>query len=223
MDKEDHVMPDQPDALTNKTFLDMLLEGNRSGCLDFARNYVLQHGSIEDLYENILKTSLYEVGELWENNKITVATEHMASAIVENVLNDCYSEIVGGKKHHQRVVVACVENEYHQIGIKMISDVFEMNGWESFFLGANVPTRDLISFIKSQEPYVLAISMSIYYHLPVLESMIRMIRQEFPELLIMVGGQAFRHGGQEAISKFENVVYQPDIKSTEAFIRSITK
>ncbi len=222
MSFEDQLMPDQPDSFASKTFLEMLLEGNRSGCLAFARNYMSQRGSIKDLYENILKSSLYEVGELWEKNKITVATEHMASAIVEHVLNEFYYDIAFGEKHNQKVVVACVENEYHQIGIKMISDIFEMHGWESFFLGANVPASDLIAFIKKHKPDVLAISLSIYFHLPVLENMIAMIREEFPDLLIMVGGQAFRHGGKESISQFEHVVYQPDIKSTEKFIKSIT-
>lgn len=54
---------------------------------------------VQYLYENIIKKSLYEVGELWESNKITVATEHLASAIVEAILNELYFTIVGGKKN----------------------------------------------------------------------------------------------------------------------------
>jgi len=50
--------------------------------------------------------------------------------------------------------------------------------------------------------------------------MILFIRKEFPELPILVGGQAFRHGGQDVLLKYKNVIYKPDLKSTELFIRN---
>ena len=205
--------------ITHKEFLNALLSGNRSKCSDLANNYLNNGISIEVLYETIIKKALYEVGELWEYNKISVATEHLASAIVEGILNELYIKIISTDKINRTVIVACVENEYHQIGIKMISDVFEMNGWNAYFLGANTPTNELISFSKTIKPDIFAISLSIYFHLPILEKMIPDIRKEFPELPILVGGQAFRIGGQEVLLKYENVIYLPDLISTELFIK----
>ena len=206
---------------THKEFLAGLLSGNRAKCSELANSYLNEGASIKELYETIIKRALYEVGELWEYNKISVATEHLASAIVEGILNELYIKIISGNKINKTVLASCVENEYHQIGIKMISDLFEMNGWNSYFLGANTPTSELISFAKTTKPDIFAISLSIYSHLPMLERMISSIRKEFPELLIVVGGQAFRHGGQEVLLQYYNVVYQPDLNSTEQFIKNI--
>lgn len=206
----------------HKEFLDFLISGNRSKCSDFAHNYVkINQTSIQDLYENIFKKALYDVGELWEYNKISVATEHLASAIVEAILNEFYSEIITKEKTNNTVIVACVENEFHQIGIKMISDIFELNGWQAHFLGANTPTSELISFIRTIKPNMLAVSLSIYFHLPILENMILMIKKEFPELPILVGGQAFRLGGQDILRKYENVFFKTDLNSTELFIKNL--
>ncbi len=207
------------ETASQKRFLEMLLSGDRIGCFDFVQNYVHDEDSLKELYEKVLKTSLYEVGKLWEHNRITVATEHLASAIVESILNKFYSDIVSRKRVENTVVVACVENELHQIGAKMISDVFEMNGWNSFFLGANMPAVELVEYVRNIRPDILAISLSLYFHLPDLEKLIRMINREIPDQRILVGGQAFTHGGIDAVNQYQNVVYKADLSETESYIR----
>lgn len=204
----------------DKEFVELLISGNHAACSEFIHEYA-KNITIPQLYENIIKKSMYEIGELWETNKISVATEHLASSIVEAILNELYSKIISPERTNKKVVVACVENEFHQIGIKMISDVFEMNGWNTYFLGANIPIKDLISFVKKTEPDLLAISLSIYFHLPILEKMIQEFKQAFPELSILVGGQAFRFGGQDVLLKYSNVIYKPDMQSVKLLIKNI--
>ena len=205
-----------------KDFLHFLINGDHAMCSSLAKDF-LKENTLSNLYENIFKKSLYDVGELWELNKVSVATEHLSSAIIEAIINEFYANIISKNKINKTVIVACVEYELHQIGIKMISDIFEINGWNSFFLGANTPTKELIAFVKTMKVDMLAISMSIYFHLPFLENMIQQIRKEFPALSILVGGQAFVHGGQSVLRKYENVIYQPDLKSTESFIKKINQ
>jgi MerR family transcriptional regulator, light-induced transcriptional regulator len=129
-------------------YLQNLLTGNRANCSAIAKQYLAQNPSIQDLYEEVFKVALYEVGHLWETNKITVATEHMATAITEGILNELYESLIPQKIYNKKVVVACVENEQHQVGIKMVADIFEMKGWESFFLGTGIPITELIKFIE---------------------------------------------------------------------------
>lgn len=53
--------------------------------------------------------------------------------------------------------------------------------------------------------------------------MIQKIREEFPDLLIFLGGQAFKHGGEEVISKYKNVVYFPDLYSLNEILKTVYK
>lgn len=126
----------------NSEFLESLLSGNHSVCSRIVNNYLDNKISIEELYENIIKKSMYEVGAMWEDNRIGVATEHLAPSIVERILNEVYEKVIPDKALNKKALVACVENEYHQIGIKMISDVFEMNGWTSHFFGASTSNEE---------------------------------------------------------------------------------
>jgi len=171
-------------------FLENLLHGNRAACAEITRNYMKINPSIEEVYENLFKDSLYKVGKLWENNSISVATEHMATAITEGIMNELYEQLIVGKRCEKSVVLACVENEKHQVGIKMVGDIFEKKGWDSFFLGAGIPTGELIRFIHQVKPSLLAISLTVYFSLPNLLNMLASIRAAFPDLLIIVGGQA---------------------------------
>lgn len=208
--------------LEQDNFFKHLLVGDKKACTDIVKTLINKKVSVQTIYEDVLKVALYKIGDLWEQNKISVATEHLASAIVEGILNVIYVTIISKKKINKNVLLSCVESENHQIGIKMISDVIEMNGWNTFFLGSNVPTREVLMFSKTVSIDLLAISSSIYFHLPELIGLIHTYRAEFPNTPILVGGQAFKHGGLDQILAFENVFYMPDINSTEVFLKEIS-
>lgn len=200
-------------------FLAALLRGDRQRSSQIATGLAENLDEIKGLYEDVIKPSMYAIGHLWENGDIGVATEHVASAIVEGVLNELYAKVASGKHQGRTVVAACVEEEKHQIGIKMVADIFEMHGWNVFFLGADMPCDELIRFMRGVKPDVLALSLSIYFHLPMLEKMLVAIRQEFPALPILVGGQAFRYGGRDVLSQYAGVDYAGDLAETEAWLK----
>lgn len=200
-------------------FLQSLLAGKRHVSSQIIGNLAVAGLPVEDIYEKIIKKSLYNIGALWESGKISVASEHLASAIVESILNEMYSGIISKTKNNKTVIVASVENEAHQIGIKMVADIFEMHGWNALFLGANVPIKDLISFMENIKPDIIALSMSIYFHIPTLESTIKFITDINPSMKILVGGQGFRSGGKEMLMKYSNVYYLNDLYNLELFIK----
>ena len=210
------------DNLTKYDFTEFqnhLVSGNYEECSEFVMTILDEDVEIKQLYDEIFKKSLYNIGELWETGKITVATEHLASAIVETILSEGYFKIVTQNKINKTVVLACTENEFHQIGIKMVGDIFEQNGWHVHFLGANTTTEELIAVIGSVQPDVLAISLSIPFNLPSLEKMLIKIRAQFPELYILIGGQAFLHGGFDVLQKFSKVIYKADLNELDEYLK----
>lgn len=204
----------------HKDLLLALINGNRKNSSQIISNHLDQNIPIKKLYEENIKESLYKIGELWEHNQISVATEHLATAITESILNSLFEKVVSDKRVGKTAIVACVENEYHQVGIKMIADIFEMNGWDTHFLGANVPVKELIKFARLQTPNIFALSLSIYFHLPVLEIMIKELTEAFPKTPIVVGGQAFRHGGLDVIQKYPEVEYFSNFDEVESYIKN---
>jgi MerR family transcriptional regulator, light-induced transcriptional regulator len=204
-------------------FLKALLEGKRDTCSELAHRYLDEHPSLTDLYEHVIRKALYEVGRLWEVNKITVATEHLATAITEGILNELFEKLTAQKKYTKKVVLACVENENHQVGIKMVADVFEMKGWDSNFPGTGLSNSQLIDYITKIQPDVIAISLSIYFNFTQLMQLVALVREHFPEIEILVGGQAFKHLSTETIQTLGKVLYISDLYILERFIDTINK
>ncbi len=206
----------------NKTsipFFEALLQGDKAKSQELALAYFeQQEGNLMPVYEDLIKEALYEIGRYWEFNKISVATEHLASAISEAVLNQLFARVSVGTPQAHTAVFTCVENEQHEIGIKMVNDIFELHQWQCYYLGANTPIPELLNFLDKVQPDVLAISLSMYFNLPKLKQTLTTIKEQFPKLNILVGGQAFTHGGKEVLIDFPNVQFVGDLEQLEQYL-----
>ena len=203
------------------SYLNALLEGNRKEANKTCVDFIKKGNSVQELYEQVMKPALYEVGKLWEQNKISVASEHLATAITEGIMNSFYTEIMPDKYNKKKVVLACVEKEEHQVGVKMVADVFEMNQWESFFLGTGFPTSELIKFINEVQPDIIAISLSVYFNFTRLKQMLNQLKNEFPQTKIIVGGQALSHLSDNDFAEWNNVTYITDLNQLDTFIKTL--
>ncbi len=199
-------------------FLAALLAGDRAQCRNIFESWLAEDVDLRELYQERLQPALYSIGDLWELGHISVATEHLASAITEGLLNLVYPRLFERPRNGQSVVVACVANEYHQIGSKMVADLFAMHGWRSDFLGANTPVQALLDLIRERHPDVVVLSLAIQSNLEQLLQAVATIRTAYPELPILVGGQGFRWGGQERAQKIANVHYLASLQELEVWM-----
>ncbi|MBS4060209.1 MAG: cobalamin-dependent protein [Bacteroidetes bacterium] len=201
-----------------KSYFDSLISGKRNDCRIIVDGLMTDHYSVEEIYSDLFQRSLYQVGEYWERNLISVATEHMATAITENLMILLQPAIFTTERVGKKAVIATVAGEYHQVGAKMVADIFEMNGWDGFFLGGNTPGNELIRFIDENKPDVIGLSLTIYFNFPVLISGIKQIRHYFDDTPLIVGGQAFRWGVKpEALSAFKETYYLDSIGALNRF------
>ena len=76
----------------------------------------------------------------------------------------------------------------------MVADTLEICGWDAWFLGATAPLPELLAFIHERQPDVVALSLTVYFHIADLERAVRAIRHRFPRPWILVGGQGLRRG-----------------------------
>jgi methanogenic corrinoid protein MtbC1 len=98
---------------------------------------------------------MYQVGELWQRNKITVAQEHYCTAATQMIMAQLYPVLFDRPQNGKRVVVSCVGNELHEMGARMLSDLFTYEGWDSIFLGAAVPKESLLQTLQSEQPCIV--------------------------------------------------------------------
>lgn len=206
-----------------KNYYYQLIKGDKHGCSVLVENMLEKSMPIEMIYTDLFQKSLYQVGEDWEMNKISVATEHMATAITESMMIRLQPQLFSAERTGNKAVIACVANEYHQVGAKMVADILEMNGWDGYFIGANTPFIELIRFIESQKPDLIGLSLSIYFNINELKNTLAQIRLQFSDTPIIIGGQAFRWGGHEIANQYSNVSIISSIPHLNQFIQNFDK
>ena len=202
-----------------ESYLTALLAGKRSRCHDIVQKLLDEKIDLKELYTDLFQRSMYAVGKLWENNRITVANEHLATSITESLLNLTYPALFSTDRKGKTSVISCSANEFHQVGGKMVADIFELNGWDSHFLGANSPPEDMARFIQEVQPDIVGLSLSILANLDHLKRAIEVVRTDFPKLDLLIGGQAFRWGGIEVIKQYPSTEYIASLDDLEKLIK----
>ena len=215
-------LPGVPPSEGYEPFLAALLAGNRSQCRAIFESWLAADIDLRVLYQERVQPALYAVGELWEQGRVPVATEHLASAITEGLLSLVYPRLFDRPHIGKSVVVACTANEYHQIGGKMVADLFELHGWRGYSLGANTPELELLNLIRDKNPDAVVLSLAVHFNLEPLLHAAAAVRAAFPEVPILVGGQAFRWGGGERVEEIKGVRYLASLEALEAWIKAQT-
>ncbi len=174
-------------------YLEFLLTGERQKAYQKIRDALKDGLSIRDLYIDIFQQVQYEVGRLWLINKISVAEEHFCTAATQSLMLELYPEIISSNGSGAKLIAACVGPELHEMGVRMVTDFFEMDGWDTWYLGSGVSDDQLIYAIKEKRPNLVALSATMSYHVPKVTELITSIRSAFPKdtPLLMVGGVPF--------------------------------
>jgi len=205
---------------TYNDYLKALLAGKRTDCQKIVLDLLDAKIEIKELYSHLFQQSMYRVGELWENNRISVANEHLATSITESLLNLVYPALFATDRIGKKAVISCSANEFHQVGGKMVADILELNGWDGFFLGANTPHDDMMQYIQDNKPDLVGLSLSILSNIENLKKGIEVIRTDFPNMDLLIGGQAFRWGGLDMIKKYAGTEYISNLAELESAIKS---
>jgi len=185
-------MPSPPDLLGS--YFDAISEGDRRRAFqvtDEAWNAGLNLGGI---YLDLFQPALREIGRLWQENRISVADEHLATAITEAAMARAYERAFTWRSVMGRTIIAaCADVERHEVGLRMLCDLLDLEGWHTTCLGAAVPVKSLVSMVQRRRPHVIALSATLSPHLPRLRTTIEAIREALTDErpLIIVGGRAF--------------------------------
>ena len=184
-----------------KSFLQLLLDQRISDATPLVISWLDgQELSLKEVYLEIFAPSQIEVGRLWQEQQITVAQEHYCTAATQMVMSQLYSRLFDGTFKNKVFVGVCSEGNLHELPMRMVTDFFEMEGWDSHYLGASVPPNELVKFLEKNSCDVLGISTTLDEHLESGSDMVQACRQAFgAKIKILMGGRALMQNPQLAL------------------------
>lgn len=174
-------------------YLREILAGRRKIALELIMDAYRDGYPIPGLYMDIFQETLYEIGRLWETNRISVADEHMGTAITQYVMSNLYQHLEISKERRGRLVMTGIQSELHQVGANMVADILESDGWDTVFLGTNVSEDEILNSISQHQADLVGISSTMLFNIPKVIRLVEAVRREAGDSVnIMLGGSAFK-------------------------------
>jgi MerR family transcriptional regulator, light-induced transcriptional regulator len=187
------IEPESPHGEIARRYLEAVLNGDRGNATRLVMDSFQAGTSIQEIYLDVLQPVQYEIGRLWQTNHITVAQEHFCSAVTQLVMSQLYyPHICNAEKKRGTMVGICVSGELHEIGMRMVADFFELAGWHVFYLGANMPSYNIVDTLLEKKADILGISAAMASSVNKVEKIIKKVRASDAACTkIIVGGFGF--------------------------------
>lgn len=106
---------------------------------------------------DIIRSVLNEVGELWQQDKISIANEHLATNYLRQRL---LMWMVSGPppRTQHSIVLACAPDEWHEGSLLILGALLRRRLWPIVYLGQSVPLPDLASFVHDVNPSMVVLN-----------------------------------------------------------------
>ncbi|NNM36004.1 MAG: histidine kinase [Nitrosopumilus sp.] len=200
---------------SKKQLYKKLTEGNIEDCVKIYEEYVKIFNAA-DFFDKILKPVMYEIGEHWATNKISIATEHVASNIAQTLVKIIMDRVVA--TCNKKKILICVPlGEEHHLGCDVLETYLSIKGYKVYNMGTSMPTESIINFIENNKPDILFVSITLPDNLSAGQRLVRKIKEEH-NIPILIGGYALQ---SEKTPKFNaKVISDTSLEDIPKIIRT---
>ena len=184
--------PAKPGHRLALQYLEKIHAGDTSGAIQLIVDATAAGLEPRAAYFDVLLPAQREVGRLWHTGEVTVAEEHLVSHTTGRTMAILAHSARPAVTNGKTAVVAAVNHNTHDLGLRAVADLYQMAGWRAIFLGADVPTADLPAVLGYFGADLLLIGASMSIQIPRVEEAIATIRGRCERpVKIIVGGAAF--------------------------------
>ena len=170
-------------------FLAALLARDSAQARRVVEDALEQGVPIPDIYLEMLDPALREVGHRWAMGALNVAEEHYATAVAQSILDGLSRRLRRAPKDGRLAVVSGTPEELHAVGLRMVADFLEADGWEVLLLGPGAPAHDIASLVESEQPDLVALSTATAGVIDGVVEVLRALQALEPRPCIVAGGQ----------------------------------
>ena len=187
--------PASIDAADVAAYWTAIAHADAHAATDVALGALRNGAPLLDILEVLVAAAQIEVGRRWAAAEWSVAQEHRATAVGEQVVATL-AAAVPDPPPGRRAVVACADREWHALPPRLLSLALRDAGWEVTFLGPSVPVQFLAQLLQDVGPDLTALSCALPTRLFEAREVIETSRDA--GIPIVVGGRGFGTDGRWA-------------------------
>ncbi|MGO4257602.1 cobalamin B12-binding domain-containing protein [Marmoricola sp. RAF53] len=173
-------------------YLTLVLQGRREDARALVQDALRDGTSIRTILVDVLEAAQREIGRRWQVGEITVAQEHYCTAVTQMVLADLYPYLFTGTGGARRLVAVDAPGSLHQVGLRMVVDLLEHEGWETTHV-RSADAEAIVEQVAKARAAVLAISASMPGQISGVRALISAVRADprVRGVKVLVGGRPF--------------------------------
>ncbi len=170
-------------------YVQTVIAGNVLPGMELVLDAVKHGTSIADAYLRVLLPAQQEVGRLWHLNALSISEEHLVSYTTQRLMATLATEAIRKPDNGYTALAGAVAGNVHDIAIRAIAYLMEIDGWRTIYLGSDIPQQEVPNTIETYEADVLLLSVALTSQLPATTDTIKTIRSncEYP-VKVLVGG-----------------------------------
>ena len=108
---------------------------------------------------DILSPTLTSVGQLWHEQKINIAQEHMFSACVKRILLGMVNNMHSISADRPGILFATPSGDRHEFGILMCCLLAAEQHYNCYYLGPSVPAADILDATRKLKADILLLGL----------------------------------------------------------------
>jgi MerR family transcriptional regulator, light-induced transcriptional regulator len=164
-------------------------------------SYILSRG-IEKTITQLIFPFLEKIGILWLTNNINPAQEHLITNIIRSKLINGIESVHPPRKMNKSFLLFLPETEYHELGLLFVYYLLKSRGAKVYYLGANVPLKDVAFVIKNLTPDVIYIHLSSTSAKFNFEKYLQMLKIHSGKTEVVISGYITQQNKKQVPSSF---------------------
>ena len=145
---------------------------------------------VPEFLDDVVTPVLEEIGRGWRERSVSVAQEHLATAVFRRVLGWLLGvyEVDGAAP---RLVVSTPPGQVHELGALMVAVSAAAEGWAVTYLGPDLPVADLVNAAAERGAHAVALSIVYLPGDREVAGALREVRASLPgRVPLLLGGAA---------------------------------
>ena len=172
------------------TLKDAIEKGLKEDASALTRELVKEREPLE-IIDSELIPALDQVGKGFEQGTVFLPQLLMSADAAKNafaVLRDKLEESGSSAKKKEKIILATVKGDIHDIGKNIVKVLLENYSFDVIDMGKDVPPEDIVRRALDEDVRLVGLSALMTTTVGSMEETIRQLREEKPDCKVMVGG-----------------------------------
>jgi DNA-binding transcriptional MerR regulator len=179
---------------------------------------VIQSEGFEPTMTRLVFPLLERTGVLWTTNSIIPAQEHLLSNIIHRKFMVAIDGLPRPREARPVFLLFLPEGEFHDLGLLYVQYLLRLAGFHDVYLGANMPTTDLLPVVRAFRPDYLYMHLTGNFGGSTVDRWVADVRHAAPGIPLILSGSGAGVAGKPSDNQ---LIVLESIDALRHFIDSV--